>query len=69
MIYIEHLIRTQYHSVRAFADNCGIANCTIHHYITGTRFPSTDNFMTMASALNVTAEDLYNNWFREVKHG
>ena len=67
MYYIEYLIRAKFPSVKDFADACGITRCTVHHYITGFRFPNTHNFMTMANELNMSAEELYKNWFREVR--
>lgn len=68
MRYPEYLIKKQYPTLRSFATVCGICPCTMSHYISGVRFPSTHNFMTMAQELNVTAEHLYENWYKEVKN-
>ena len=67
MLYVEYLLRKRNQSVKDFADECGVTRCTIHHYLTGFRFPNTDNFMTIAKVLGITAEELYINWYREVK--
>ena len=67
MLYIEYLIRSRNMSVKEFANKCGVTRCTMHHYLTGFRFPNTVNFMTIAEELGITAEELYRNWFREVK--
>lgn len=67
MLFIEYLIKSRNLSVKEFAAECGVTRCTMYHYITGFRFPNTDNFMTIAEKLNITAEELYKNWYREVK--
>lgn len=67
MHYLEYLIKRKYPSQRSFADVCGVSPCSMSHYISGTRFPHTDIFMTMANKLDVTAEQLYKSWYREVK--
>lgn len=67
MLFIEYLIRKRKLSVKEFAAECGVTRCTMCHYLTGFRFPNTDNFMSIANALGITAEELYRNWYREVK--
>lgn len=67
MLYIEYLMRSRNLSVKDLASECGVTRCTMHHYLTGFRFPNTDNFMAIASVLGITAEELYKNWYKEVK--
>lgn len=67
MSFLAYLIKQNYSSVKEFATECGVTRCTMYHYITGFRFPNTDNFMTIAEKLNISAEELYRNWYREVK--
>lgn len=66
MRYIEYLVKRKYKSLSDFATACDIPKCTMHHYFSGTRFPNTHNFMTIATNLDVTAEHLYENWYREI---
>lgn len=67
MRLIAYLVHERFGSLRKFASICDIPDCTMHHYFTGLRFPNTHNFMTIARKLNVTAEYLYDNWYKEVK--
>lgn len=67
MRYIEYLVNEQYGSIGHFAKICDIPKCTMYHYFNGMRFPNTHNFMTIAEKLHVSAEFLYDSWYREVK--
>ena len=67
MLYVEYLIRRKYKSVKEFADVCGVTRCTMHHYLNRFRLPNTFNFMTIADKLDVTAEHLFKNWYKEVE--
>ena len=67
MHYLEYLVRKQYPSLNKFVDVTGLNRRTFWGYLSGRTFPSTDNFMMLADKLNVSAETLYKNWFREVK--
>ena len=66
MHYLEYLIRKQYPSLNNFVDVTGLNRRTLWSYLNNSGFPSTDNFMMLANRLNVSAETLYKNWFREV---
>lgn len=66
MSFLAYLIKRRYPSIKEFAAECSVTRCTMYHYITGFRFPNTDNFMTIAEKLNITAEELYKNWYKEV---
>lgn len=66
MRYIEFLVKNEYGSLSKFARACDIAESTMTHYFSNRRFPNTHYFMIMAKKLNVTAEYLYDNWYKEV---
>lgn len=66
MRYIEYLVNKKYGSIMKFADALEIPKCTMYHYFSKMRFPNVHNFMEIAFALDMTAEDLYRDWYKEI---
>ena len=67
MRYIEYLVKEKFGTINNFAAACDIPQCTMHHYFSNLRFPNTHNFMTIADKLHISAELLYDNWYKEVQ--
>lgn len=65
MRYFEYLLKTHYETVKAFSHKTGLNEGAIYTYMEGRRFPSVPSFMLCAEAFGITAEDLWNNWYKE----
>ena len=65
MRYFEYLVRTCFKSVRAFCRESGLDQSTVYAYMSGRRFPSVPIFMLFTELFNITAEELWDNWYKE----
>lgn len=65
MRIFEYIVRNRYKSVREFCRESGLHQSSVYAYMEGRRFPSLPVFMLFAEMFNITAEDLWDNWFKE----
>ena len=65
MQYFEYLVRSKYKNVKNFCRESGLDHASVYGYMSGRRFPSVSSFMLCTEVLNITAEDLWKNWYKE----
>ena len=65
MRYFEYLLRTKYKFVRRFCRISGINQCSVYAYMSGRRFPSVPTFMLFADLFDISAEELWKNWYKD----
>lgn len=65
MRYFEYLVRTKFKTVRAFCRESGLDQSNVYSYMSGRRFPSVPTFMLFADLFDISAEELWKNWYKD----